>query len=149
MAILMSYSPQFLGSCWICNAYKTRYMFEIYDKKTRSFLVLWSFSWAIAHYLGVPGRFTTTLRPDTSWRDMTQNSQFSRFIAVFHELLPIFLGSRRICMPRKNPYLFESYAQKLVVFVLMAILMSYWPHFWGSCWICKACKTSYIFEIYD
>src|SRR4051812_961368 len=29
MAILMSYSPQFLGSCWICNAYKTRYMFEI------------------------------------------------------------------------------------------------------------------------
>ena len=30
--------PTVLGSCWICNAYKTRYMFEIYDKKLIVFL---------------------------------------------------------------------------------------------------------------
>jgi len=44
MAILMSYFPQFYGSMEIYNNLETRYMFESYDKKTRSFRVLWSFS---------------------------------------------------------------------------------------------------------
>src|SRR3954466_803738 len=44
MAILMSYFPQFYGSMEIYNNLETRYMFESYDKKTRSFPVLWSFS---------------------------------------------------------------------------------------------------------
>jgi len=41
----------------------------------------------------------------------------------------------------KTRHMFESYDQKLVVFVFMAIFMSYFPRFLGSSWICKACKT--------
>ena len=52
-------------------------------------------------------------------------------------------------MPRKNPYMFESYAQKLVVFVFMAILMSYCPQFLGFKLIRMPLKNPYMFERYD
>jgi len=37
-------------------------------------------------------------------------------MAIFMSYCPQFWGSRRICMPRKNPYMFERYDQKLVIF---------------------------------
>src|SRR3954462_15937527 len=38
-------------------------------------------------------------------------------MAVFMSYCPYFSGSRAICMARKTRYMFESYDQKLVVFV--------------------------------
>src|SRR3954462_8749441 len=43
----------------------------------------------------------------------------------------------------------ESYDHTLIVFVFMAILMSYCPPFLGSICICMTCQTRYMFEIYD
>ena len=80
---------------------------------------------------------------------MTQNSQFSRFIAVFHELLPIFLGSRRICMPRKNPYLFEIYDKKLVVFSFYGRFHDLLPIVLGFQGDLQRFKTRYMFDSYD
>jgi hypothetical protein len=112
----ISYCPLFRGLRAIYNDIKTWYMLERYDPKLVVFRVLWLFSWAIAHSFGVPGRFTATLRPDTCLRVMTKKSSFSCFMVVFMGYCPQFLGSRWICMPRKNPYMIERYDQKLVVF---------------------------------
>src|SRR3954469_25161319 len=64
----------------------------------------------------VLGRFTATSRPDTCLRGMTKNSSFSCFMVIFISYCPQLWGCRRICMPRTNPYMFDSYAHKLVVF---------------------------------
>src|SRR3954464_12137704 len=84
-----------------------------------------------------------TFRPDTCWKDMTRNSQFSRFIAVFMSYCPQFYGSRAIYSNPNTRYIIESYDQKLIVF------MSYCPEFYGSREIYSNPKTRYIFESYD
>src|SRR5215216_2407417 len=48
---------------------------------------------------------------------MTKNSSFSCFMVIFMSYCPQFFGSRRICMHVKNPYMFDRYHQKLVIFV--------------------------------
>jgi len=70
-------------------------------------------------------------------------------MAVFMSYCPQFWGSKVIYNDLKTQHMFESYDQKLVVFVFMALLMSYFPCFLGFSWICKASKTLYMFEIYD
>ena len=74
MVVCMSYCPQFWGSKVIYSDLKTCYMFEIYDQK----LVVFEFNGCFHELLptdfGVPGRFTKTLRPNTCWRDMTEDS---------------------------------------------------------------------------
>ena len=92
------------------------HVWEIWPK-TRRFRILWPFSWAISHSFMVLGWFTTTLRRDACLRVMTKNSFISCFMVIFMCYCPQFLGSRRICMPRKNSYMFEIYDQKLIVFV--------------------------------
>src|SRR3954471_18102753 len=82
-------------------------------------------------------------------RVMNKNSSFSRYMAVFMSYCPQFWGSRAIYNDLNIRYMFGSYDQKHVVFVLMSIFMSYCPQFLGSSWICKACKTRYMFQIYD
>ena len=74
-----------------------------------------------------------TLRHDTSWRDLTQNLQFSRFMAVFMSYCPQFDGSRAIYNNLMTRYMFESYDQKLIVFVfyvhfheLLPTLFGFW-----------------------
>src|SRR3954469_11098163 len=80
---------------------------------------------------------------------MTKNSYFSCFMAIFMSHCPQFWGSRRICMPRKNHYMFEIYNQKLVVFMFMAIVMSYFREFLRSKRICMVWQTHYMFGRYD
>ena len=80
---------------------------------------------------------------------MTKNSYFSCFLAIFMSHCPQFWGSRRICMPRKNRYMFEIYDQKLVIFVFMVIFMSYFLEFLCSKRICMVCRTRYMFGRYD
>jgi hypothetical protein len=46
-------------------------------------------------------------------------------------------------------YMFERHVPKLVVFVFMAVSMSYCPQFWGSGVIYKANDTQYMFERHD
>ena len=70
-------------------------------------------------------------------------------MAVFMSYYPQFYGSRAIYSNLKKRHMFESYDQKLVVFVFMAIFMSYFPQYLGTSWTCKACKNRYMFEIYD
>src|SRR4051812_29258515 len=79
----------------------------------------------------VLGQFTTTLRHDTCLRVMTKNSSFSCFIIIFMSYCPQFFGSTRICMPRNNPYMFERYDQKLVVFVFYGHFHELLPTFFG------------------
>jgi hypothetical protein len=70
-------------------------------------------------------------------------------MAIFMSHCPQFWVSRRICMPRKNPYMFEIYDQKLVVFMFMVIFMSYYLEFLCSKRICMVCQTRYMFGRYD
>jgi len=52
-------------------------------------------------------------------------------------------------MPRKNPYMFEIYNHRLLVFVVMAIFMSYFLEFLRSKRICMVWQTHYMFGRYD
>ena len=52
-------------------------------------------------------------------------------------------------MTRNTRYTFESYEQKLVVFMFMAVFISYFPQFWGSREIYTTRNTRYMFESYD
>src|SRR3954470_14697491 len=80
---------------------------------------------------------------------MIRNSSFSCFMAVFMSYCPQIWGSRHICMPRKNPYMFERYDKKLVIFVFMVIFMSYFLECLCSKRICMVCQTRYMFGRYD
>src|SRR3954464_14091760 len=97
--------------------------------KNSSFRILWSFSRVIAHSFWVSAGFACLERTLTCLRDMTRNSPFSRFMAVFMSYCPQFWGYRAIYNDFKTRYMFESYAEKLVFFVFMAIFMSYCPRF--------------------
>ena len=55
----------------------------------------------------------------------TKKSLFSLFMDVFVSYCPQFWGSMAIYNDHKNRYMFEIYDQKLVVFVFLAMLMSY------------------------
>src|SRR3954464_14108365 len=75
----------------------------------------------MAHIYGVPWRFAwSIIIPLTCLREMTRKSSFSRFMAVLMSYCPLFWGSRAVYNDLKNRYMFESYDQKLVVFV-------FWP----------------------
>ena len=52
-------------------------------------------------------------------------------------------------MAHKTRYMFESYDQKLVFLVFMAIFQELLPTVLGSWGICMARKTRYMFESYD
>jgi hypothetical protein len=56
--------------------------------KNLSFLHLWTFSWAIAHYFGVLGRFKRNMTICTCLRGMTKNLSFLRFRSVFVSYCP-------------------------------------------------------------
>jgi hypothetical protein len=45
--------------------------------------------------------------------------------------------------------MYEKHVPKLIVFVIMAIFMSYCPQFWVSGVIYKAYDTQYMFERHD
>jgi hypothetical protein len=45
--------------------------------------------------------------------------------------------------------MFERHVPKLVVFMFMAVFMSYCPQFWGSGAIYNANDTQYMFERHD
>ena len=63
-------------------------------------------------------------------RDMTRNSSFSCFMAVFMSYCQLFWGSTAIYNDLKTQRRIESYAKKLVVFVFVDIFMSYDHGFW-------------------
>jgi hypothetical protein len=65
----------------------------------------------------VLGGFAWHVRPGTCLRVMTKNTLFFRFTAVFMSYCPQFWGSRGIYNDRRARYMFQSYDQKLVVFV--------------------------------
>src|SRR4051812_6608791 len=90
-----------------------------------------------------------TVLPDTCLRVMNKKSSFSCFMIIFMSYFPQFLGSRRICMPRKNPYMFERYEKNSSFSRLMDVFMSYCPQFWGSRAIDNDLRTRYMFESYD
>ena len=58
--------------------------------KNSSFSCLWPFSWAIAHYFGVPGQFAWPIGPNTPLRDFTKNSWFVCLRAFFMSYFPLF-----------------------------------------------------------
>jgi hypothetical protein len=45
--------------------------------------------------------------------------------------------------------MYERHEQKLIIFVFMAIFVSYYPMFWGSGGIYMAHDTQYMFETHD
>src|SRR3954467_3913604 len=94
-------------------------------------------------------RFTTTLRRDTCLRVMTKNSFFSCFMVIFMSYCPRFLGSRRICIPRKNRYMFDRYDQKLFVFAFYGRFHEILPIVWDSMAIYNDLTTRYMLERYD
>src|SRR3954465_3813086 len=59
-----------------------------------------------------------SIRPGTRLIVMTKKSSFSHFTTVSLSYCPRFWGSRAICKARKTLTFFESYEQKLRVFVL-------------------------------
>jgi hypothetical protein len=61
--------------------------------KTRHFLRLWPFSWAMAHSFGVPGWFTKSMTLSMFLRGVTKNSSVLHFWAVFMSYCPVFWGS--------------------------------------------------------
>src|SRR3954463_15704627 len=96
MVIFMSYCPPFLGFSRICMSRKNPDMFERYDQKLAVLAFYGRFHELLPTVLGVLGRFTVTFRPDTCWKDMTRNTSFSCFMAVFMIYCPPFYGSRAI-----------------------------------------------------
>ena len=88
MVVFMSYCPQFSGSKVICMVCKdTIHIWEWWPKPYR-FRVLWTFSCAIAHCFGVLGRFARPIKLNSCLRDMTKNSLFSCFLAIFMSYYP-------------------------------------------------------------
>src|SRR3954464_12108867 len=85
--------------------------------KNSSFRILWSFSRVIAHSFWVSAGFACLERTQTCLRDMTRNSSFSRFMAVFMSYCPQFRGSREIYSDLPTSYMLERYDHKLVVFL--------------------------------
>jgi hypothetical protein len=53
-----------------------------------SFLHLWTFSWAIAHYFRVLGRFRRNMTICTCLRGMSKNSLFLHLRSVFVSYCP-------------------------------------------------------------
>src|SRR3954466_16070927 len=92
MVIFMSYCPKFLGFSRICMSRKNPGMFERYDQK----LAVLAFYGCFAHSFWVSAGFACLERTLTCLRDMTRNSPFSRFMAVFMSYCPQFRGSRAI-----------------------------------------------------
>src|SRR3954465_6421596 len=80
---------------------------------------------------------------------MTRKSSFLRFIAVFMSYCPQFWGYQAIYNDLKTQYMFESYEQKLVVFVFYGHFHELLPTVWGSRWICMPHKNTYMFDSYD
>src|SRR4051812_46074280 len=70
-------------------------------------------------------------------------------MAVFMTYFPRFWGYSAIYDDRKTRYMFESYYQKLVVFMFYGHFMRYCPEFCDSMGICVACYTRLMFESYD
>src|SRR3954465_1184333 len=106
MVIFMSYCPQFLGFSRICMSRKNPDMFERYDQK----LAVLAFYGRFAHSFSVSAEFACLERTLTCLRDLTRNSPFSRFMAIFMSYCPHFRGSREIYNDFKTRYMFESYA---------------------------------------
>jgi hypothetical protein len=61
--------------------------------KTRRFLRLWAFSWAIAHSFGVPGWFTRSMTLNTCWEVWPKTHHFCVY-GRFRELLSTVLRFR-------------------------------------------------------
>ena len=116
---------------------------------TRRFCILWQFSWVIAHIFGVPARFEMTTRHDTCLRAWPKTRHFLRFMAVFHELLPIVLGFQGDLKWLEDPIQVWGLIKNLSFSCFMAVFMRYCPHFWGSRGIRMARKTLHMFESYD
>src|SRR4051812_40630243 len=60
---------------------------------------------------------------------MIRNSSFPCFMAVFMSYCPQIWGSRHICMPRKNAYMFERYDKKPAVFAFYGCFHELLPAF--------------------
>src|SRR3954462_1537638 len=97
----------------------------------------------------VLGLFKATLRPDTCLRVMTKNSLFSCFMVIFMSYCQRFSGSRRICIPRKNRYMFERYDEILVVFAFCGRFHELLPIVWDSMAIYNDLTTRYMLERHD
>src|SRR3954462_2818713 len=80
-------------------------------------------------------------KTDTCLRDMTKNSLFSHFKAVFMSYCPQFWGTRATWMARKTPCMFDRSDQKLVVF-------EFGDRFWRSREIYNDHKIRYMFVSY-
>ena len=131
MSFLISYCPLFWGSRAVYNDLKTRYMFESYDQKLVVFLFFGHFHELFPHSFWVPSGFARPVRPVTCLRDMTNSLSFPCFMAVFMSYCPQIWGSRPICMPRKNPYMFARYDQKPVVFAFYGYFHELLAAFFG------------------
>ena len=70
-------------------------------------------------------------------------------MAVFMSYGPQFYGSRAFYNILKKRYMFESYDQKLGVFVFYGHFHELLPTVFGSSWICMPQKNPYMFERYD
>src|SRR3954467_7358543 len=99
-------------------------MLERYDPKLEVFVFY-------AHSFWVLGRFACLVRTLTCLRDMTRNSSFSRFMAVFMIYCPLFWGYREIYNDIRTRYMFDSYDQKLVIFVFYVHFHELLPTFFG------------------
>src|SRR4051812_27620577 len=100
-------------------------MFQRCDQKLVVFSFYGHFHELLPKNIGVSWRFTMTVRPDTCLRVLTKNSSFSRFTTVFMSYCPRFCRSRETNNDRKARYMFQSYEQKLIVFMSDDIFMRY------------------------
>src|SRR5215216_7125648 len=107
----------------------------ILDTSCRDMTQISKFSRFMAVFMSysfwVLGRFACLVRSLTCLRDMTRNSSFSRFMAVFMIYCPLFWGSSEIYKDIKTRYMFDSYDQKLVVFVFYVHFDEVFPTVFG------------------
>ena len=141
MVIFMSNCPQFWGS-------KAIYMFESHDQALGVFAFYGNFVSYCPYFWGSSAIWNDH-KTRYMFEGLTKNSSFLRFMAVFHELLPIVLGFQGDLKWLEDPIQVWGLIKNSSFSCFMAVFMSYCPHFWGSRGIRMARKTLYMFESYD
>src|SRR3954471_18359184 len=102
-------------------------MLERYDPKLEVFAFYGCFH---ELYFWVLGRFACLVRTLTCLRDMTRNSSFSRFMAVFMIYCPLFWGSREIYNDLRPNTCLTVMTKNSSFSCFMFIFTNYCPLFW-------------------
>jgi hypothetical protein len=125
-AVFMSYCRQFWASGLIYKVHDTQYIFEGHDKNVHHFCVLWPFSWATAHCVGVQWRFIRNMTVCTFWRGTTKKLVVLRFRS-FLWAIAHSLGCRVIYKAHDTRYIFKRRDQNSSFLYFRVIFMSYCP----------------------